>query len=431
MKNWIAEFTAKQNQLPEGEETVRLLVNAHYKREAVIKAREKLKKMDPENHKKYRAPDVRKIDAVTEEEKEDVEQIDLELNQKTDGHTLQEIESLITGEQTPHVDEPDPIQTQIDELNVRLNELLPQEVLVLDNLPNEVYHGCNGDSSTKIKDACQSMMYYNACYNTQTVKKPRGDHFDVGNLAHALILEPDTVESAYKKKPKTPQPTEPQRKKYDAWVKLGRPSEDEDPKAQPTPLAIERCEFWDNFKAQNKHYVIVDDDNWKIAQGMADAVNNHEIAKIILNNDHRKSERSYFTREAHTGRIIKVRTDIDLGSIIADVKTISLRRKVDGEYIRNILRHEINQRKYDLSAAMYLDVTGAKQFVWIFVNKEVGYHWVAVIRASEETIEEGRAVYLEKLQEIQHCQEVNVWPEPVSIQRVFNPETEQFEIPTI
>ena len=383
-----------------------------------------------------KAEEVEKVEevekAVEVEKAEEVEEV--EKVPETTDTSLKEIESLIAGQQPSNQEveiEVDQTQKQIDELNVRLNELLPQEVIVYDDLPNAVYHGCIGDSSSKIKDACESMMYYNACHNTFEVKKPTGSHFDVGNLAHSLILEPHTVERDYKKKPSMASPTEPQRKKYDAWVKLGRPSKEEDPKAQPTPLSIERCEFWDNFTAKNKDFMIVDDENWKVAESMATAVNNHEIAKKILNNQHRKSERSYFTREAHTGRIIKARADIDLGSIIADLKTISLRRKVDGEYLLNILRHEIKQRKYDLSAAMYLDVTGAKQFVWIFVNKEVGYHWVAVIRASEDTIEEGRAVYLEKLQEIQHCHEVNVWPEPVSIQRVFNPDSEQFELPTI
>lgn len=322
-------------------------------------------------------------------------------------------------------------EKQIIEINERLDGLALGESFFIDDLPNDVYHGCNGDSSTKLKDACQSLMYYNGRYNTGDIEKPIGAHFDVGNLAHALILQPELVEKEFKQKPDMKEPTLPQRVKYDEWVKAGKPSKEKDKKLYPTEIALERCEFWDNFLEDNNDVTIVDKDNWKIAEAMAKAVHENQMAKAMLDWPDRKSERSYFKRDEETGRVIKIRTDIDCGAIIGDLKTIQLRSRPDEDRLLEKLDYEIRNRKYDLSAAMYLDVKQASQFIWIFVNKEPGYHWVAVIRASEKTIERGRQLYRSKLNAIQNAEEIGDWPAPNSIQHFYDKTTSRFEIPTI
>lgn len=421
-------------------------------------------------------------------------------------------------EKAPEISE---LEIAIQDMNKKLDNIEPGKTLVLDDVPNLVYHGSNGISSTKVKDACVSLMYFNAIYNTKEVEKVRGAHFDVGNLAHSLILEPELVESEYKKKPDVKEPTQPQREKYDAWTKAGKPENQSlkpsdkvidaveawvaigkpenqslkpadaviakveahaaDSENNPAPTAkqlesfdswvnagkpepykgkptdkqidqycawesagkpepyngkpndvcIERCEFWDNFTAENKDIIIVDEDNWKIAEDMAAAVMADEHANMIISHAARKSERSYFKIDDETGLLVKVRTDIDVGGVVGDVKTIQLRGNPDEEWLLSELRREIKRRKYDLSAAMYLDVTGKKDFIWIFVNKEPGYHWVATIKASAETIHEGHQKYREKLNSIKDAYDRDSWPKPVSIQKVYNEETTKFELPEI
>lgn len=319
----------------------------------------------------------------------------------------------------------------IGEINYQLSELEPGQTKMIPDLPNAVYHGSHGISSTKIKDACVSLMYYNGVHNTGDIEKSRGTHFDVGNLAHTLTLEPDKTDQEYIKKPETPEPTKPQREKYDKWVKMGKPSKEENSKAYPTELMIERCQFWDDFIAKHGDVIIVDDDNWKMAQSMADAVHNHPDASKILNHPARKSEQSYFKIDDETGLPIKARPDIEIGQIIADMKTIQLRGNPDEQWLLAELRREILRRKYHVSAAMYLDVTGKQQFVWIFVNKEPGYHWVAIIRASQKTLDEGYTVYRNKLNAIGKGYDSGHWPGPVSIEKALNPETEKLEYPEI
>lgn len=330
------------------------------------------------------------------------------------------------------VSEAEPEKTQLEKQIEAFNndlDLSPGEVRVFESTPNLVYHGSMGVSSSKLKDACVSLMYYNGVYNTGEIEKSRGKHFDVGNLAHTLILEPEMAEQEYKKKPEMPEPTKPQREKYDKWVKLGKPSKEENAKAYPTELMIERCEFWDKFTAENENIVIVAEDDWKIAEAMANAVREHEFAGKILNHSRRKSEQSYYKVDEETGLMIKVRPDIEVDAVIADVKTIQLRGNPDEEWLLSELRREVKRRKYHVSAAMYLDVTDKKQFVWIFVNKEPGYHWVAVVKMSEETRADGHKIYRDKLNAIKHGYDTGVWPAPTSIQKVMDPETERFELP--
>ncbi|ENW8874367.1 exonuclease VIII, partial [Escherichia coli] len=103
------------------------------------------------------------------------------------------------------------------------------------------------------------------------------------------------------------------------------------------------------------------------------------------NHPDRKSEISYFGFDEETGLEIRVRPDIEIRlpyeSICADVKSVSL-GYVRQERLKDRLHREIIERDYHLSAAMYCDVANLDKFFWIFVNKDAGYHWVAVVEAS-------------------------------------------------
>lgn len=50
-----------------------------------------------------------------------------------------------------------------------------------EGLPNEVYHAANGISSTQVKDARVSLMYFNARHVAKTITKERSPVLDMGN----------------------------------------------------------------------------------------------------------------------------------------------------------------------------------------------------------------------------------------------------------
>ena len=418
---------------------------------------------------------------------------------------------------TPAAEKPeaqtDPIESGTELIETQKQDAPPHyEPGVYDDISNHDYHASNGISSSKLKDACISLQYFDGVHNTKKVEVKRGVHFDVGNLCHTLTLQPELVELEYKLKPDmkepissqiksyekwekdgfkrnqnlrppakvkalievwmeqgspknysppadtligkcvqgngtesqqaeyeewlaagkpkayTKEPTEKQQDQYQDWVDAGSP---EPYSGEPTVIAVERVEFWRKYKADNAHLITVDKDNWQIGDNMAMAVFAEPGAAKILNHPLRKSERSYYKVDAETGLTVKVRPDIEVGNVIGDLKTIQLRGNPDEKWLLDELKRVIKKRKYDLSAAMYLDVSEKTGFVWIFVNKEPGYHWVAIVRASQKTLNEGAELYRAKLNAIKTGYETGCWPGPVSIQKTLNPETEKFEYPEV
>jgi exodeoxyribonuclease VIII len=78
-----------------------------------------------------------------------------------------------------------------------------------EGVPNEVYHAANGISSTMVKDARVSLMYFEARHVSKTIQKVRSPVLDMGNLVHALALQPDQLEknsASSRKSRKAPSP---------------------------------------------------------------------------------------------------------------------------------------------------------------------------------------------------------------------------------
>ncbi len=72
-------------------------------------------------------------------------------------------------------------------------------------VPNEVYHAANGISSTMVKDARVSLMYFEARHVSRTIQKVRSPVLDMGNLVHALALQPDQLEKEFSIEPEIPE----------------------------------------------------------------------------------------------------------------------------------------------------------------------------------------------------------------------------------
>lgn len=74
-----------------------------------------------------------------------------------------------------------------------------------EGLPNVVYHAANGISSTQVKDARVSLMYFNACHVEKTILKERSAVLDMGNLVHALALQPEQLDAEFSIEPIIPE----------------------------------------------------------------------------------------------------------------------------------------------------------------------------------------------------------------------------------
>lgn len=74
-----------------------------------------------------------------------------------------------------------------------------------EGVPNEIYHAANGISSTMVKDARVSLMYFEARHVSKTIQKVRSPVLDMGNLVHALALQPEQLETEFSIEPENPE----------------------------------------------------------------------------------------------------------------------------------------------------------------------------------------------------------------------------------
>lgn len=74
-----------------------------------------------------------------------------------------------------------------------------------EGVPNEVYHSANGNSSTMVKDARVSLMYYERRHVSKVIQKAHSPVLDMGNLVHALALQPEQLEKEFSIEPEIPE----------------------------------------------------------------------------------------------------------------------------------------------------------------------------------------------------------------------------------
>ncbi|EKM4696742.1 PD-(D/E)XK nuclease-like domain-containing protein [Enterobacter roggenkampii] len=74
-----------------------------------------------------------------------------------------------------------------------------------EGLPNDVYHAANGISSTQVKDARVSLMFFNARHVAKTIPRTASKVLDMGNLVHALALQPENLEAEFSVEPEIPE----------------------------------------------------------------------------------------------------------------------------------------------------------------------------------------------------------------------------------
>lgn len=74
-----------------------------------------------------------------------------------------------------------------------------------EGLPNNMYHAANGISSTQVKDARVSLMYFNARHVAKTIQRTPSKVLDMGNLVHALALQPENLEEEFSVEPVIPE----------------------------------------------------------------------------------------------------------------------------------------------------------------------------------------------------------------------------------
>lgn len=300
-----------------------------------------------------------------------------------------------------------------------------------EGLPNEVYHAANGISSTQVKDARVSLMFYHGRHVTKTIRRESSEALTFGSLAHTLALEPEKLHEEFAVFPGIPAEAFTTTDSMKAFI---REFNADKPKAEQLKLTGKKEElqaairaispeaiFADEFEQQWRDSVdgktILSREKLTLATAIQQALLNHESAGKLLRHPSRSVETSYFGMDDETGLEVRVRPDLEVEingvRIGVDLKTISMGRvKQDG--LRAKLHREIIDRDYHLSAGMYCSVADFDQFYWIFVNKDEGYHWVAVIEASEDLLDLGLLEYQRTMRALANAYDTDCWSAPIT-----------------
>lgn len=397
-----------------------------------------------------------------------------------------------------------------------------------EGLPNNVYHAANGISSTMVKDARVSLMYFNARHVEKTISREQSKVLDMGNLVHALALQPENLHTEFSIEPEIPEgaftttatlrtfidahnaclapqlsaedikalleahnatlptpvplgggleetaqnymalPADYQRiesgqkqtatamkaciKEYNATLpapvktsgsrdalleQLAIINPDlvaqEAQKPQPLkvsgtkadliqavktvkPDAVFADELMDAWRENPEEKILVTRQQLATARAIQSALLAHPTAGKFLTHSGRAVEVSYFGIDEETGLEIRVRPDLEIDMngirIGADLKTISM-WNIKQSALRARLHREIIDRDYHLSAAMYTETAALDQFFWIFVNKDEGYHWIAIVEASQELLELGALEYRTTMRAIANAFDTGEWPAPI------------------
>lgn len=318
-----------------------------------------------------------------------------------------------------------------------------------EGLPNDVYQAANGISSTQVKDARVSLMYFNARHVEKTIVKERSAVLDMGKLVHALALQPEQLDAEFSVEPVIPEGAFTTAATLRAFIDEHNASlpallsaddikvllEEYNATLPPqVPLGANLEETAQNYMALPADFQRIDGDQKQTATAMKACIKEytrqqlstaldiqkallaHPTAGMLLTHPSRAVEVSYFGFDEETGLEVRVRPDLEIDldgvRIGADLKTISM-WNVKQESLRARLHREIIERDYHLSAAMYCETAALDQFFWIFVNKDENYHWIAIIEASADLLELGMLEYRKAMRAIATGFDTGEWPAPI------------------
>lgn len=259
----------------------------------------------------------------------------------------------------------------IETLNARLEQLAPGERLIIDDLPDDIYHGAIGVSSSKLKLFIECPQKYHAKYIAKIIPDPEKAYFDFGKAVHTTFLQPWLFASSYVR--------------------------------QPDEIKVRRSKAWDEFKAKAdaNGQVVLTSDQWDDIPILRQSLESKPKAKALTTGG--VAERSIFTRDVETGLIIKCRPDYMIGSLIIDLKS-------DASADPRFFGAKAKKLGYHIQDALYTDVAQADEFAFLVVESSRPFVITAPVILDADVKRLGYLKYRKAMRELKRCMEHNVWP---------------------
>ncbi|MCU7961186.1 PD-(D/E)XK nuclease-like domain-containing protein [Shewanella sp. SW32] len=259
----------------------------------------------------------------------------------------------------------------IETLNVRLEQLAPGERLIIDDLPDDIYHGAIGVSSSKLKLFIECPQKYYAKYIAKIIPDAEKAYFDFGKAIHTVFLQPWLFESSYV--------------------------------CQPEEIKIRSSKVWYAFKekADAAGQVVLTQAQWDDMPILRQSLESNAKAKALTTGG--VAERSIFTRDVETGLIIKCRPDYMIGKLIIDLKS-------DASADPRFFGPKAKKLGYHIQDALYTDVAGADEFAFLVVESCRPFVITAPVILDANVKRLGYLKYRKAMRELKRCMTHNVWP---------------------
>ncbi|MGI2079195.1 PD-(D/E)XK nuclease-like domain-containing protein [Shewanella putrefaciens] len=259
----------------------------------------------------------------------------------------------------------------IESLNARLEQLAPGERLIIDDLPDDIYHGAIGVSSSKLKLFIECPQKYYAKYIAKIIPDPEKAYFDFGKAVHTTFLQPWLFGSSYVR--------------------------------QPDEIKIRSGNAWKTFKAaaDANGQVVLTADQWDDMPILRQSLESNAKAKALTTGG--VAERSIFTRDVETGLIIKCRPDYMIGKLIIDLKS-------DASADPRFFGAKAKKLGYHIQDALYTDVSCADEFAFLVVESCRPFVITAPVILDANVKRLGYLKYRKAMRELKRCMTHNVWP---------------------
>lgn len=260
----------------------------------------------------------------------------------------------------------------------------PGQTGVIRGEPNDVYHACDAISNSQLSMFLTDPKRFEALRNGD-IKREEKPCWDLGSLFHVLSLEGvDEYQAQYVHESLVPpKPTSAQRKSYEKFQYLGKPTKAQiEAHTKQSALIETHAQFWRHHAGKT---VAKADDDAK-ARAMRDALfADADAAKLFPGWDKSHRELTMRTGKTKFGFGVQVKFDYyEMPGLAVDLKSV---RNLD------VFKRDFYKFGYYRQAAFYSLVcelvTGVlPDFYFIAVESEAP-HEVAVFRPAPEAIEAG------------------------------------------
>ena len=236
-------------------------------------------------------------------------------------------------------------------------------------ISNAEYHKHFAVSSSMIKvmDKHGPRAYWNSFLNPDRPEKKPAPALILGSLTHAAILAPKDLGNQFK-------------------VVSSRTTKKGKEEAA---------------EAEAKGITAVTNDQWDLAMAMRESVHREKEAADLLATG--VAEKSWWSVDESTSLDIKARSDWFTGNTIVDLKT-SRSGAAPKEFAKSVAN-----LGYHLQAAHYLEVTGAKRFIFLVIQSEWPFD-IGLYELDEQSIDLGYRQRRRALDQISECQISDHWP---------------------